>query len=74
MCFSQYASNLFPADPPLPQPGDPTPKAPSSGSLAPAGQTQSAGMGVGLYAIVLLGGLVAFGAYQYLQQQQQSKA
>jgi len=56
------------------KPGDPTPKAPSSGSLAPAGQTQSAGMGVGLYAIVLLGGLVAFGAYQYLQQQQQSKA
>jgi cytochrome b5 len=31
-------------------------------------------MGIGLYAVVLIGGLVAFGAYQYMQQQQAQKA
>ncbi|KAK3941630.1 cytochrome b5-like heme/steroid binding domain-containing protein [Diplogelasinospora grovesii] len=52
------------------KPGDPKPKAPTPGSIAPAAQTGAAGMGVGLYALVLIGGLVAFGAYQYMQQQQ----
>ncbi|OJD30337.1 cytochrome b5 [Diplodia corticola] len=48
------------------QPGDPEPKAhssPSSGGNAP----DAAGFGVGLYAILLLGGALAFAAYQYLQ-------
>jgi len=29
-------------------------------------------MGVGLYALVLLGGLAAFGAYKYLQMNSES--
>lgn len=52
------------------QAGDPTPKAPLPGALAPQANTGSAGLGIGLYAFVLLGGVLAFGAYQYLQQQQ----
>ncbi|KAK0709715.1 putative cytochrome b5, partial [Lasiosphaeria miniovina] len=51
-------------------PGDPKPKSATTGAVAAAGQTQSAGAGVGLYAVVAIGGLLAFGAYQYLQQQQ----
>jgi len=50
--------------------GDPTPKAPLPGALAPKANTDSAGLGIGLYAIVLIGGALAYGAYQYLQQQQ----
>lgn len=56
------------------QAGDPKPKTPLPGAVAPAANTQSAGLGVGLYAIVLIGGLAAFYAYQYLQQQQAQKA
>ncbi|KAK0743299.1 cytochrome b5-like heme/steroid binding domain-containing protein [Schizothecium vesticola] len=50
--------------------GDPKPKTPLPGAVAPAANTESAGLGVGLYFIMLLGGLAAFGAYQYMQQQQ----
>lgn len=28
-------------------------------------------MGVGLYAVILIGGAIAYGAYNYLQAQQQ---
>ncbi|KAJ9151018.1 hypothetical protein NKR19_g5095 [Coniochaeta hoffmannii] len=52
--------------------GDPTPKAPLPGAIAPKSQ-ESAGLGIGLYAIVLIGGALAYGAYQYLQAQQQTK-
>ena len=31
-------------------------------------------MGVGLYAVILIGGALAFLAYQYLQQNNQQKA
>ena len=55
-------------------PGDPKPKTPLPGAVAPAANNSSAGLGVGLYAVVVLGGLVAYGAYQYLQQQQASQA
>ncbi|KAH8666637.1 putative cytochrome b5 [Xylariales sp. PMI_506] len=51
------------------QPGDPTPKA-SQPSLSPAANTSSAGLGTVAYAVVFIGGLAAFGAYQYLQAQQ----
>ncbi|KAJ9151153.1 hypothetical protein NKR23_g3058 [Pleurostoma richardsiae] len=54
------------------QPGDPGPKAALPGSLAPAGQTQAAtGLGIGLYAFILIGGAAAYFAYNYLQQQEQ---
>lgn len=57
----------------LPQEGDPAPK-----SHAPAASTSttpqdSTGLGVGLYALVLLGGALAFGAYKYLQMQNTDK-
>ncbi|KIW04426.1 hypothetical protein, variant [Verruconis gallopava] len=50
-------------------PGDPEPKAQayptsSSGSSSSGG---NAGMGVGLYAILLVGGALAFGAYKYFE-------
>ncbi|KAH8897068.1 cytochrome b5 [Thozetella sp. PMI_491] len=55
------------------KPGDPTPKSPSAGAVAPAANTASAtGLGIGLYGAVLLGGLLAFGFYQYQQQQAQT--
>ncbi|OTB09504.1 hypothetical protein M426DRAFT_316047 [Hypoxylon sp. CI-4A] len=55
------------------KPGDPAPKS-SQPSLAPQANTKSAGLGTAAYAIVLIGGLAAFGAYQYLQSQQASEA
>ncbi|XXG95867.1 hypothetical protein Hte_002139 [Hypoxylon texense] len=55
------------------KPGDPAPKAQQS-SLAPVANTSSAGMGTALYAVVFVGGLLAFGAYQYLQTQQGKEA
>lgn len=53
------------------QPGDPKPKvsAPSSSGGATGGE--STGMGVGLYAVIVLGGLAAYGAYNYMQAQSQ---
>ncbi|KAF2202804.1 cytochrome b5 [Delitschia confertaspora ATCC 74209] len=49
--------------------GDPKPKSyePTSATGAAA---DTASMGVGLYALVLIGGVLAFGAYKYLQAQQ----
>ncbi|KAK3349393.1 putative membrane bound hemo protein [Lasiosphaeria hispida] len=54
--------------------GDPKPKAAVPGAVSPAANTEGAGIGVGLYAVVLIGGLLAFGAYQYLQQQQAAQS
>lgn len=51
------------------QPGDPAPRAaPSSSSSSPSSSSSSSG-GVGLYAILLVGAALAYGAYQYLQLQ-----
>ncbi|KAI1211257.1 cytochrome b5 [Annulohypoxylon truncatum] len=55
------------------KPGDPQPKA-QQPSLAPAANTSSAGYGTALYAVIFIGGLVAFGAYQYLQAQEGKEA
>ena len=51
------------------QPGDPSaPKPPSSvPNTDTATKKDAAGMGVGIYAVVLVGAAVAFGAYRYLQ-------
>lgn len=50
-------------------PGDPAPttKAAPTSSTSSSGNT---GMGIGLYAVVLVGGLAAFGAYKYMQSQE----
>ncbi|KAL8905033.1 MAG: hypothetical protein Q9207_002889 [Kuettlingeria erythrocarpa] len=52
-------------------PGDPEPHtaAPQGTVTQPGGSSEGAGMGVMFYALVLLGGGLAFGAYKYLQAQ-----
>jgi cytochrome b involved in lipid metabolism len=55
------------------RPGDPKPQS-AQPSTAPAANTSSAGMGTALYAVVFIGGLAAYGAYQYMQKQQGNKA
>lgn len=53
------------------QPGDPKPNAPKPGAVSPAASTgDAAGLGIGVYAIVLIGGAAAYFAYNYLQAQQ----
>ncbi|KAJ4393674.1 hypothetical protein N0V93_002889 [Gnomoniopsis smithogilvyi] len=54
------------------QAGDPAPKAQRT-SVAPAASTGDAtGLGIGVYAFVLVGGAAAYFAYNYLQAQQQT--
>ncbi|WYZ37768.1 hypothetical protein EsH8_II_001274 [Colletotrichum jinshuiense] len=53
------------------QPGDPAPKA-QAPAASSASHTESPGFGIGLYAVLLVGGVIAYFAYQYQQQQQQS--
>lgn len=49
--------------------GDPEPKkgATDKISAGPGGSSDSSGLGVGLYAIVLVGALAAYFAYTFLQ-------
>jgi hypothetical protein len=48
------------------QPGDPVPKVHAQSS-SDSSSSSSGGLGVGLYAILLIGGAAAYAAYQYLQ-------
>lgn len=54
------------------QPGDPEPNKPSYGATTSSSKSSSdsTGFGIGLYAILLIGGLGGYAAWQYLQQQQ----
>ncbi|KAF1923007.1 cytochrome b5 [Didymella exigua CBS 183.55] len=54
------------------QAGDPTPKTYGHTSST-ASTTEGASTGVGLYAIILIGGALAFGAYTYLQSQSEQQ-
>ncbi|KAJ5168807.1 cytochrome b5 [Penicillium canariense] len=55
-------------------PGDPAPKAQAStGSSSASSSSSSGNFGVGLYAVILIGGAIAYGAYNYLQAQQQQQ-
>jgi cytochrome b involved in lipid metabolism len=54
------------------QPGDPKPKSYSQVTKNTS-TTDGASTGVGLYAIVLIGGALAFAAYKYLQAQAESQ-
>jgi hypothetical protein len=57
------------------QANDPPAKAQqTTSSSTSTGSAQPGGMGVGLYAIILVGGALAFFGYQYLQQSSQQKA
>ncbi|RAL67348.1 hypothetical protein DID88_008106 [Monilinia fructigena] len=49
-------------------PGDPAPKA-QTATAYQSSQSET-GTGIGLYAIILIGGLAAFGAYKYLLTQE----
>ncbi|CZR52040.1 probable cytochrome b5 [Phialocephala subalpina] len=53
------------------QPGDPAPKVAQT-TTATSTSSGNTGMGTGLYAIILLGGALAFGAYKYTQSQEGS--
>ncbi|KUI69625.1 putative cytochrome b5 [Cytospora mali] len=53
--------------------GDPTPKAPTPGAITPANTGDATGFGLGVYALVVVGGAAAYFAYQYLQAQQQQQ-
>ncbi|KAI9769124.1 MAG: hypothetical protein M1840_004475 [Geoglossum simile] len=50
-------------------PSDPVPKVPPPTGPIQTSTSDTAGLGVGLYALVLIGGLAAFFVYQYLQAQ-----
>jgi len=53
------------------QPGDPAPKAQAPNSSSSSSSGSSSGFGNALYAVILLGGAAAFGAYKYMQSQEQ---
>ncbi|KAE9977423.1 hypothetical protein BLS_004940 [Venturia inaequalis] len=46
---------------------DPVPKAQVAHTTSSSASAGSAGLGVGLYAFIVIGGAVAFGAYKYLE-------
>ena len=50
------------------QAGDPQPKV-TTATSTPTASGGSTGMGLGLYAVLLLGGAAAFGAYKYMESQ-----
>jgi cytochrome b involved in lipid metabolism len=56
------------------QPGDPVPKLTSTINSVTSGSSSGGapGLGVGLYAIVLIGVVAAYGAWQYMQANAQS--
>jgi cytochrome b involved in lipid metabolism len=53
--------------------GDPAPKTYSTPANPAAGAPEAASFGIGLYAIILIGGALAFGAFKYLQAKQESQ-
>ncbi|KAJ5136652.1 cytochrome b5 [Penicillium atrosanguineum] len=50
-------------------PGDPEPKSHAKASSS-SSSSDAGSFGVGLYAVILIGGAIAYGAYNYLQSQQ----
>ncbi|MCJ1397483.1 hypothetical protein MMC11_000676 [Xylographa trunciseda] len=56
-------------------PGDPAPSTAAANTMAKnttGGTSSATGMGVGLYAAILIGGALAFGAYKYMQAKSDS--
>ena len=53
--------------------GDPAPKKAATDKISagPGGKSDSSGFGVGLYAIILVGGLAAYFAYSFVQNKEQ---
>ncbi|KAJ5776506.1 uncharacterized protein N7511_001517 [Penicillium nucicola] len=54
-------------------PGDPAPQSHAAPASSSSSSSSTAGFGVGLYAVILIGGAIAYGAYNYLQAQQQQQ-
>ena len=52
------------------QAGDPKPKSPAVNASSTASKADQTSAGIGVYAVIVLGGLIAYFSYQYLQQQQ----
>ena len=52
------------------QPGDASPKKPVQGATAPAAQTQTAGLGIVFYIILVVGAGAAYFAYNYMQREE----
>ncbi|KAK3691776.1 hypothetical protein LTR37_013186 [Vermiconidia calcicola] len=50
--------------------GDPKPKSSGSTATSTTPKTDAGGLGIGVYAIILVGGAAAFFAYQYLSSNQ----
>ncbi|KAM0331601.1 hypothetical protein ACHAQA_003280 [Verticillium albo-atrum] len=56
------------------QAGDPAPSKQPAAASSSNNNADTSGIGIGLYAVLLVGGAIAYGAYQYLQQQEQQKS
>jgi hypothetical protein len=56
------------------QAGDPKPNLTSSTSTGTKTSDNAAGFGITVYAVIVLGGVLAFGAYKYFESQQAAKA
>lgn len=66
-------TELFPTTNSI-QPGDPEPKSHATTTASSSSSnSNSAGFGVGLYAIILIGGAIAYGAYNYLEAQKSAQ-
>lgn len=56
------------------QENDPPAKTAQQSTSTQSKSADAAGLGIGVYALILVGGALAFFAYQYLQAGQQQKA
>ncbi|PNY28205.1 cytochrome b5 [Tolypocladium capitatum] len=50
--------------------GDPVPKTGSTPATATANMSDNTGVGIGLYAFLLIGGVLGYAAFQYVSKQQ----
>ncbi|KAL9052357.1 MAG: hypothetical protein Q9162_005449 [Coniocarpon cinnabarinum] len=53
------------------QPGDPEPRKPAAAPSSSSSSASSGGFGVGLYALLVVGAAVAYGAYSYMNANQE---
>ncbi|KAL9084114.1 MAG: hypothetical protein Q9159_005409 [Coniocarpon cinnabarinum] len=52
-------------------PGDPEPRKPAAAPSSSSSSASSGGFGVGLYALLVVGAAVAYGAYSYMNANQE---
>ncbi|PHH85330.1 hypothetical protein CDD83_583 [Cordyceps sp. RAO-2017] len=57
------------------KPGDPAPRAPAPTSSTTASSSDNTGIGIGLYGIVVIGGILAYAVFQYMaKHEEQTRA